>query len=180
MPFLILSLYQNSPCPSRSSSNVSLGSRGPSWSLQLERAAPTTRDFTYLYSNLLFILLVTTAWLVGSLFPNQGLNLGPLQWECRVLTTRKPGKSLLHFVLYFIWLGRVCLRQMFISNLDFIVILQSQRVILCNFHGTSCGALCNIGLHRLLLCCWFLSATHLSVYIFSVSPVICLHIWFSC
>ena len=30
MPFLILSLYQNSPCPSRSSSNVSLGSGGPS------------------------------------------------------------------------------------------------------------------------------------------------------
>ena len=85
MPFLILSLYQNSPCPSRSSSNVSLGSRGPSWSLQLERAAPTTRDFTYLYSNLLFILLVTTAWLVGSLFPNQGLNLGPLQWRHKSL-----------------------------------------------------------------------------------------------
>ena len=26
-------------------------------------------------------------WLVGSSFPDQGLNPGPLQWKCRVLTT---------------------------------------------------------------------------------------------
>ena len=30
---------------------------------------------------------------VGSWFPNQGLNLSPLQWKLRVLTTGPPGKS---------------------------------------------------------------------------------------
>ena len=29
----------------------------------------------------------------GIQFPNQGLNLGPLHWECGVLTTAPPGKS---------------------------------------------------------------------------------------
>ena len=29
----------------------------------------------------------------GIYFPNQGLNLGPLHWECRVLATGPPGKS---------------------------------------------------------------------------------------
>ena len=32
---------------------------------------------------------------VGSYFPKQGLNLCPLRWEPRVLTTGPPGKSLL-------------------------------------------------------------------------------------
>ena len=128
----------------------------------------------------LFILLATTAWLWDRCSPTRDW-IWALCSENAVLTMRKPGKSLFHFVLYFIWLGRVCLRHMFISNLDFTVILQSQRVIhLCNFYGTSCGALCNLGLHRLLLCCWFLSGTQLSMYNSSVSPVICLHIWFSC
>ena len=30
----------------------------------------------------------------GVQFPDQGLNLGPLKWECRVLATRRPGKFL--------------------------------------------------------------------------------------
>ena len=30
---------------------------------------------------------------MGSYLPNQGLNLHPLQWEDKVLTTRLPGKS---------------------------------------------------------------------------------------
>ena len=34
-----------------------------------------------------------TIQLAESLFPNQGLNLGPLQWKLRVLTTRPPGNS---------------------------------------------------------------------------------------
>ena len=29
----------------------------------------------------------------GIYFPNQGLNLGPLCWDCRVLATGPPGKS---------------------------------------------------------------------------------------
>ena len=31
---------------------------------------------------------------VGSYFPNQGLNLCPLHWKLRVLTSGPPGKSL--------------------------------------------------------------------------------------
>ena len=31
----------------------------------------------------------------GIWFPDQGLNLGPLHWECRVLATGSPGMSLL-------------------------------------------------------------------------------------
>ena len=38
-----------------------------------------------------------TAWLSRSLFPNQGSNLWPLQWELRLLTTGPPGKSLFTF-----------------------------------------------------------------------------------
>ena len=30
---------------------------------------------------------------VGSYFPNQGLDPGPLRWKCRVLTTGPPGNS---------------------------------------------------------------------------------------
>ena len=33
-------------------------------------------------------------WPVGSIFPDQGLNPGPLCWECRVLITGPPGMSL--------------------------------------------------------------------------------------
>ena len=36
-------------------------------------------------------------------FPNQGSNLGPLQWKCGVLSTGPPGKSrlnLLFFILF--------------------------------------------------------------------------------
>ena len=33
------------------------------------------------------------AWLAGSYFPNQGLNLCPQQWKCEVLTTGPPGNS---------------------------------------------------------------------------------------
>ena len=33
-------------------------------------------------------------WHAGSQFPDQGLNLHPMQWKHRVLTTRLPGKSL--------------------------------------------------------------------------------------
>ena len=35
-----------------------------------------------------------TAQLFGSLFPKQGSNLGPWQWNCRLLSTRLPIKSL--------------------------------------------------------------------------------------
>ena len=32
-------------------------------------------------------------WLMGSQFPDQGLNLHPWQWNCGVLTTGLPGNS---------------------------------------------------------------------------------------
>ena len=41
-----------------------------------------------------FILFGHTARHVGSLFPDQELNLGPLQWKLRVLTAGLPRKSL--------------------------------------------------------------------------------------
>ena len=33
-----------------------------------------------------FFFLGWAVWLVGSLFPNHGLNLGPQQWKCQVLS----------------------------------------------------------------------------------------------
>ena len=44
----------------------------------------------FIYSVFLFFLR-----LAGSQFPNQGLDLWPLHWECQVLTTGPPGESLL-------------------------------------------------------------------------------------
>ena len=44
---------------------------------------------------LLFYFLATPKILVfGSQFPDQGSNLHPLHWECGILTTGPPGKSL--------------------------------------------------------------------------------------
>ena len=37
---------------------------------------------------------------VGSLFPNQGLNLGILHWRCKLLTTEPPGKSPSLYILF--------------------------------------------------------------------------------
>ena len=47
---------------------------------------------------MLFCLFVfdCVKWYVGSLFLDQRLNPSPLQWKCRVLTTRRPGKSPWH------------------------------------------------------------------------------------
>ena len=42
----------------------------------------------------LFIYLSVPMQYAGSWFPNQSLNLCPLHWEPRVLTTGPPGKSL--------------------------------------------------------------------------------------
>ena len=39
---------------------------------------------------------------LGSLFPDQGLNLCPLQWERKVLTTGPPGKSNIIFFFFFL------------------------------------------------------------------------------
>ena len=38
------------------------------------------------------------------LFPNQGLNLWPLQWKCDILTTGPPGKSLCFVFKFHIWM----------------------------------------------------------------------------
>ena len=42
----------------------------------------------------IFFIFVRVTWHVGSQFPDQGLNLSPLHWKFRVLTTGPPGKSL--------------------------------------------------------------------------------------
>ena len=46
---------------------------------------------------------------VGSLFPNQGSNLGILHWRHGLLTTEPPGKSP-PFIFYFPLRGRKCVR----------------------------------------------------------------------
>ena len=46
------------------------------------------------------VLFDRTVWHAESWFPDQGLNLCPLQWKRRVSTTGPPGKSgILHFRL---------------------------------------------------------------------------------
>ena len=40
-----------------------------------------------------FLFFGCAAQHVGSYFPDQGSNLCPLQWKCRVLTTGLPGNS---------------------------------------------------------------------------------------
>ena len=55
-------------------------------SVWLERKKVTSMGYqypiwhTYIH-NILFIYL-SCVWLVGTYFPNQGLNLGPCQWKC--------------------------------------------------------------------------------------------------
>ena len=52
---------------------------------------------TDLFLHMLFFLNQFFLFLshhVGSYFPDQGLNLYPLQWKHRILTTGLPGKSL--------------------------------------------------------------------------------------
>ena len=41
-----------------------------------------------------------TTWRAGSQFPNQGSNPNPLQWQCGVLTTGLPEKSLISFYFF--------------------------------------------------------------------------------
>ena len=50
-------------------------------------------------------------WHTGSKFPNQGSNLYPLEWKCRVLATGPPGRSC-SLVLVSSWLG--------VSNVDIL------------------------------------------------------------
>ena len=56
------------------------------------------------YCNIFFLKFGHAARLVGSQFPDQGLNPGPRQWKCRVLTTGPPGNS--PQILQMLTLGR--------------------------------------------------------------------------
>ena len=47
----------------------------------------------FLFFKLLYLFFGHTSQYTGSQFPVQGLNLGPLQWKLRVLTTGPPGNS---------------------------------------------------------------------------------------
>ena len=49
----------------------------------------------------------------GIQFHNQGLNLGPLLWECGVLATGSPGKSLHYYFKHF------CIFKFLNSSMDF-------------------------------------------------------------
>ena len=45
-----------------------------------------------------FFFFGHVTWLVEYQFPDQGLNPGPWQWECKVLTTGPPGNSCLGYL----------------------------------------------------------------------------------
>ena len=47
-----------------------------------------------------FIYLFLPTWHIGYSFPDQGSNLCHLHWECGVLTTGLPGKSLCAFLIF--------------------------------------------------------------------------------
>ena len=47
--------------------------------------------------TLIFFFFDRGLWHARSKFPDQGLNLCPLLWQCGVLATRLPGKSLISF-----------------------------------------------------------------------------------
>ena len=51
---------------------------------------------SYLWTEpcILFIFIYLLIWLAGASFPKRGLDLCPLHWECWILTTGLPGKSL--------------------------------------------------------------------------------------
>ena len=51
----------------------------------------------YLYP-LFFVCFGHTTWHVGPQFSNQGSNLCPQQWKCRILTTEPSGKSFPSFL----------------------------------------------------------------------------------
>lgn len=61
------------------------------------------------WSLLFFSLAAHTTWLTGSLFPDQGLNPGPQQWDHRDLITGPPENSLR--VRHFFWSGILSLHQ---------------------------------------------------------------------
>ena len=61
----------------------------------------------------LFVCFCLTMWLVGSSFSQQGLNLGPWQWKCGVLTTELQGISWgvlcnEHFIFQKRWISFIC------------------------------------------------------------------------
>ena len=61
-----------------------------------------------------FFFFGCTLWHAGPLFPSQGLYLYPLHWECRVLTTGPPRKSLERPVLF---IPPAAMRQQMKGNL---------------------------------------------------------------
>ena len=74
-------------------------------------ATPHLSD--YVFQVLLFGLAIL---LIGSQFPDQGLNSGPQQWKSWLLTTRLPGNSPNH---PFWTPGYLCGILLFLMNTDF-------------------------------------------------------------
>ena len=52
------------------------------------------KDLAHFFVCFFVFSFVRATWLMGSLFPDQGLNPGPWHWERGVLTTGPPGNSL--------------------------------------------------------------------------------------
>ena len=62
----------------------------------LARAVPSPDTLPcslFLFFKLLYLFFGHTSQYTGSQFPVQGLNLGPVQWKLRVLTTGPPGNA---------------------------------------------------------------------------------------
>ena len=75
--------------------------------------AATPHFSDYVFQVLLFGLAIL---LIGSQFPDQGLNSGPQQWKSWLLTTRLPGNSPNH---PFWTPGYLCGILLFLMNTDF-------------------------------------------------------------
>ena len=69
------------------------------------------------FSSSFFFFSDCATRLAGSQFPDQGLNPGPLQWKCRVLTTGQPGNSPIHrFVNHLFHIQLILIIVDFISS----------------------------------------------------------------
>ena len=66
----------------------------------------------YIQFTWIFFFFYCAAQLAGSYFLDQGLNLGPQQWKCRILTTGPPRNSLFYF--------RICILNYLYSKSKFL------------------------------------------------------------
>ena len=84
----------------RSYTKTTFGRRSNWWSLIVEKQ-----------EVIFFFFFWPHHLLLGSLFPDQELNLGPWQWKHRVLTTEPPGNALMITDTVWNWWGMVIIKN---------------------------------------------------------------------